>query len=102
MLRNDAGQPYGIVTYLQDVRALREAQRALTQREAMSTALALRASDLALVADRAGRLCYVSPAAIATMGYEPELITLLRGFPGGSNFVGKYQSPNRRCRWSGL
>jgi diguanylate cyclase (GGDEF)-like protein/PAS domain S-box-containing protein len=75
VLKDEDGNPYGVATFLHDLRSLRDAERALTRKEALFEALVLRGSDLALVLDADGILIYVSPAAIAMLGYDPGAVT---------------------------
>ncbi|NJC72977.1 PAS domain S-box protein [Planosporangium thailandense] len=75
VLRDGHGTPYGLATFLHDLRELRAAERALTHREALFEALVRRASDVALVVSPDARLTYVSPAATALLGYDPHAMT---------------------------
>jgi PAS domain S-box-containing protein len=72
LLRDGDGEPYGIATFLHDLTGLRQAEQALTRRDAVFKALVVRASDLAMVVDADARLVYVSPAVTATIGYRAE------------------------------
>ncbi|GAA1822898.1 PAS domain S-box protein [Planosporangium flavigriseum] len=75
VLKDADGTPYGVATFLHDLRSLRDAERALTRTEALFKALVLRASDAAFVLDADANLTYVSPAAISLLGYTPEAMT---------------------------
>jgi diguanylate cyclase (GGDEF)-like protein/PAS domain S-box-containing protein len=75
VLRDADGAPTAIATFAHDLRGLRDAERALTRKEALFEALVLRAGDVALVLDGAGNMTYVSPAAIAMLGYDPQEVT---------------------------
>jgi diguanylate cyclase (GGDEF)-like protein/PAS domain S-box-containing protein len=75
VLKDAAGTRYGVATFLHDLRSLRDAERALTRKEALFEALVLRGSDLALVLDADAKMIYVSPAATALLGYDPGAVT---------------------------
>ncbi|MDQ1748095.1 MAG: hypothetical protein QOD07_2358 [Frankiaceae bacterium] len=71
LLRHADGEPYAVATFVQDLTALRHAERALRRRESLFTALIDQASDWAVVTDAAGKLLLVTDAFATTFGYQP-------------------------------
>jgi diguanylate cyclase (GGDEF)-like protein/PAS domain S-box-containing protein len=80
VLREADGAPYGLAVFVQDLSALRGAERALTRREALFEAMERQASDWTMVMDANAVLRYVSPAITGALGYDPELLTGRSGF----------------------
>ena len=66
------GQPMFYEGAVEDVTAEREARIALHRSEARFKALVQRSSDVVVVADRADRFTYVSPAVGPLLGHRPE------------------------------
>lgn len=71
LLRHSDDEPYAVATFVQDLTALRHAERALRRRESLFTALIDQASDWAVVIDAAGQLLLVTDTFATTLGYEP-------------------------------
>jgi diguanylate cyclase (GGDEF)-like protein/PAS domain S-box-containing protein len=98
LVRDDAGRPLGTAVFLQDLTRLRDAEQRSQQQEDFFAALALRASDLAIVADAEGRLLFISAAARSVLGYTAadELMRL------GWDFVHPEDLPLVRSAYEGL
>ncbi len=69
------GRPLFYEGTVEDITAEREARLAVQRSEARFRALVQRSSDVVVVADRADRLTYVSPAIGPLLGHTPEATT---------------------------
>ncbi|NTW38457.1 MAG: EAL domain-containing protein [Cellulomonadaceae bacterium] len=67
---DDSGAP-GSVTWMRDVTAQVEAERALAEREEQFRLLAENAADIVFRSDVAGALDWVSPSVAAVLGWDP-------------------------------
>jgi diguanylate cyclase (GGDEF)-like protein/PAS domain S-box-containing protein len=74
LLRHSDGQPYAVAMFIEDLTALRYAERALRRRESLFTALIEQASDWAVVLDPTGRLLLVTETFATTFGYDPAAV----------------------------
>ncbi|TAL22478.1 MAG: PAS domain S-box protein, partial [Frankiales bacterium] len=71
LLRHADGEPYAVATFVQDLTALRQAERALRRRESLFTAVVDHAADWVFVIDATGRLLFISDTLASTLGYRP-------------------------------
>jgi diguanylate cyclase (GGDEF)-like protein/PAS domain S-box-containing protein len=74
LLREADGTPYAVAMFVQDLTALRRAERALTRRKALFEAMDRQASEWAMVIGRDGFPRYVSSALTRAFGYDPPSI----------------------------
>jgi diguanylate cyclase (GGDEF)-like protein/PAS domain S-box-containing protein len=75
LMRDAGGTPDAVAAFVQDLRALRQAESALARREAKFAAFALRASEWVLVMDASGTLLYVSPSVSRLLDLDPAVVT---------------------------
>jgi PAS domain S-box-containing protein len=72
VLRDETGQPVGVVSVVRDITEQRQMAARLAESEARYRALAERASDITVQTDAAGVVQYISPTCIDLLGYQPE------------------------------
>jgi diguanylate cyclase (GGDEF)-like protein/PAS domain S-box-containing protein len=70
VLRDEQGEPYGMASFVRDLRRVSTAEQQLDRQRVLFTALNQRASDVALVADADMTLRYVSASATDVFGYS--------------------------------
>ncbi|WP_111766642.1 EAL and GGDEF domain-containing protein [Nakamurella deserti] len=72
VLHDDRGIPYGMASFLRDLRRVSSAEQQLDRQRALFAALNQRASDVALVADADMTLRYVTSSATDVFGYTAD------------------------------
>lgn len=73
-IRNEEGQPVALIGASRNIEDLKRIEDQLRASEAKYRILAESLSDVLVIADRSGRITYVSPAISKFLGYTPEEI----------------------------
>lgn len=81
LLRDDAGLPTGLLGVSRDITERKMMEEELKRREEKYRFLIENAQDVIMVLDERGNTTYVSPSGERVLGYTPEEIMDMRGFP---------------------